>query len=139
MAELMGFEGQAYYGAAGATGSTLLEPSRDITISLGTTRGSTKSRGASGIPKNTERVTSLDWSCTINMLNDPADSAVEAMKVAANAGTPIALRMKDNSSGKGYDGDVVLDMELGEPLDGEQTLDFTCTPTKVNRAPQLYV
>jgi len=62
-----------------------------------------------------------------------------ALLAAAVAGTPVAIRMKDRNAGKGYDGDCIVKYDHGVPLKGEQTVDFTFTPNRDLRTPQLYV
>jgi hypothetical protein len=137
----MGFEGKLYYGVAGSTASTELTNSRDITISTDPERGETTIRGAgTSPPLKTERVTAIALSIDFAMLNDPTDSSLTALRTAAAAGSPVALRGKDYSSGKGLDGDFTLSEKLGKPYKGEQTFDFTATPTNESgREPQAYV
>lgn len=140
MAKRMGFQGIAYYGAAGSTASTQLTNSRDITYSLTTSKGNTTVRGdGSAPPIHYESVTERITSITIQMVNESTDAALEAMRVAAFAGNPIAIRLKDHSSGKGFDGDVILEESEPYPLNGEQVIDFTCTPNNNSRSASLYV
>jgi len=140
MAEKMGFEGLTYYGTAGSTASTPIVIIRDTTYSVDPTKASTTSKGAgTSAPIETEDVVSLKFSYDFNLTNDITDAAVAALWAAAVAGTPVALRTKDHASGKGFDGDVTLSVKNGAPLAGEQTFDFTATPTKKSgRAPVLY-
>jgi len=135
-----GYEGQILYGAAGTTATTLLTNVRDITNKFDVDKGDTTVRGDSTAPPiETQDVTirkaSFDW----EMLDDINDAALEAMSVAATDGTPVAIRTRRYSSGKGFDGDVTLSMEDGEPLRGEATIKFTATPTRsYGRDPILY-
>lgn len=136
----MGFEGEIYYGAAGSTASTKLTNSRDINYNLDPEKGDTTERGDGSAPpivteRVAARVVSIDWT----MLNKVGDTSLEALRVAAYAGLPVALRLKDYDSGKGYDGDVTLSVAHGKPYRGEQTYQFTATPNDDQRAPQLYV
>jgi hypothetical protein len=136
----MGFEGLIYRGTAGVTAATLLENVADITLDLDMDDGDTTVRGDStAVPIETASPTVLKWSCKFTMLNNNSDANVEALKVAANAGTPIALRLKDYAAGKGYDGDVTLKYSHGKPLKGQQTVEFTAKPSRAQRVPQLYV
>jgi hypothetical protein len=136
----MGFEGKLYYGSAGSTATNELTNTRDINYNLDTEKGDTTTRGAgTSPPKKTERVTALGITIEFTMLNKTDDTYLEALKVAAYAGTPVALRTKDYSSGKGFDGDCILDVQHGKPLNGEQTLQFTATPNDDSRDPSLYV
>lgn len=136
----MGFEGLAYYGVAGSTAATLLTNTRDMAYNLATDKGDTTVRGdGTAPPIGTSRVTRRNFTITFNMVNKEGDTALEAMRVAAYAGTPVAIRMKDYASGKGYDGDVILECDHGKPLGGEQTYDFTAEPNDDLRTPLPYV
>ena len=130
MAKPMGFEGKLYYGTAGSTGATQLTGARDITITYGHSKGPTNGRGdGSAPPIKHERVTERTVEIKFTMVNNTADASLASMRTAAAAGTPIALRGIDYTAGKGPDGDFTLDMENGQPLAGEQTVNFTATPT----------
>jgi hypothetical protein len=137
----MGFEGEIYYGAAGATAATLLTNIRDENYDFDHGSGDTTVRGTGAAPpietgRATSRKVTLGW----NMTNDPTDTSLAALLAAAYGSTPVAIRTKDRAAGKGFDGDVYLKVKHGKPLKGEQTYDFTVdTVTRENRAPQLYV
>lgn len=136
----MGFEGLLYYGAAGSTASGQVTNSQDITISYDNEEGATTVRGSgSSVPINTSRVTAKTVSIEWTMLVKSDDTYLEAMRVAEAAGTPVAIRLKDYSAGKGFDGDVILSMQHGLPLKGEQTIRFTGKPNDDSRTPSLYV
>lgn len=135
-----GYEGLIYYGVKGSTAASQILNSRDVKISVDPQMGDTTVRGsATAPPVETEGVSSLKWQMTLNMVNATTDTVVSALKTAANNGGAVAIRMKDFSAGKGYDGDCNVKCEQGVPLKGEQTLDFTFTPNRDSRAPQLYV
>lgn len=136
----MGFEGLIYYGVAGATGATLIENSRDITESFDTGEGDTTVRGAgSSPPIETSRVVSRKFGIEWQMTEKSDDATLTALKAAAIAGTPVAIRTKSYSAGTGFDGDMNIKFKKGKPLKGEQTLDFSGTPNDDNRTPQLDV
>ncbi len=137
----MGFEGEIFYGTAGSTAATRLTNVRDITYNFDTERGDTTVRGNSSSPPiGTNRVTRLNATIDFTMIVDSSDTELEALRVAAVAGNAVALRLKDYSSGKGYDGDVTLTMRHGKPIGGEQTIEFSAEPTRgEGRDPQLYV
>lgn len=140
MAKKMGFEGLVYIGAAGSTAATLLSNRVDTTIDTDPQMAPTTVAGAGTSPPiEAEAVVSLKFSATVTMKNDTTDSALTTLRAAAAAGTPLALRMKDHASGKGYDGDVNVKESHGRPLGGEQTFDYTFTPNDAQRTPQLYV
>lgn len=143
--DVMGFEGMAYYGVAGATASTLLENAKDISFTLTSNKGNTTVRGdSSAAPIETQRTTMNIAAITIQMLNDNTDTALEALRQAAAGqgpdGNGVAIRLKDYTAGKGPDMDCEVEASNPYPLDGEQVIDFTLTPSRsYGRAPQLYV
>lgn len=140
MAQVMGFEGQAFIGVAGTTGANQLTNSRDISYALSTEKGDTTVRGdGSEPPLKTEEVTQRVLAISIQMVNDTTDVHFATMMAAAFNSTRIALRMKDHAAGKGFDGDVTLEASNPYPLNGEQVIDFTCTPSRYHRVPQSYV
>lgn len=135
----MGFEGLLYYGAAGSTAATQITNARDITIGHGLEKGDTTVRGnGSGPVVNSSRVVAIDHSLSFQMVNKSDDATLTALLTAAAAGEPVALRGKDHSAGKGPDFDYILEVSKGQPFKGEQTVDFTCTPTdEAGRDPEL--
>jgi hypothetical protein len=139
MSQLMGFEGEAFIGTAGSTGATRLSNSRDITYAVEHDKGSTRVRGdGTAPPIHTEEVVGRILTINIQMVNDTSDTALQTMLTAAFNGTRIALRLKDYTSGKGFDGDVTLTASNAYPLAGEQVIDFVCTPSRALRTPQPY-
>lgn len=141
MSQKMGYEGILYYGAAGATASTQLTNTRDITVEIDHETGDTTVRGdSSGPPIVTASVTARVVSLEFQMVNDTADAALEALRAAAAAGTPVALRGKDHAAGKGPDADFVITISKPWPLKGEQVVSIKATPTRQSgRAPVPYV
>ncbi len=138
----MGYEGQIFIGTAGSTGATQLTNVRDISITTTLEYGPTTVRGdGSALPITTQKPVAATWTCDFNMLEKTDDTELATLKSAAALGTAIALRMKDHSSGSGFDGDVTVTRSQGQPLAGEATHDFTATPTDDSaspRAPILY-
>jgi hypothetical protein len=133
----MAFEGKLYYGVAGSTGATEITNCRDVTISWTTQTGDTTVRGdGAGPPVGSARVTRIDVEIQWTMLNKSDDVTLAALLTATAAGSPVAIRGKDYSSGKGPDYDVILSVQNGQPVNGEQTYQFTATPTEESgRAP----
>jgi hypothetical protein len=141
MGAKMGFEGKIFYGVAGGTGGTEITNSRDINYDLSPDKGDTTVRGAGTSPPiKTSRVTAIGVSIEWTMIQKDNDAVLEALKTAAAAGVPVAIRTKDYAAGKGFDGDCTLAARRGAPIAGEQTVQFTAEPTdEGGRAPQLYV
>jgi hypothetical protein len=126
----MGFEGLLYYGVAGSTGATQITNARDITIAYTPEKGDTTVRGdGSGPVVNSSRVVAIAHTLSFQMVNKSDDTTLTALLTAAAAGTPVALRGKDYTAGKGPDMDYTLEVSKGQPYKGEQTIDFTCEPT----------
>jgi len=126
----MAFEGNLYYGGAGSSAGSLLENAIETTIKLTTTRASTTVRGdGSGPPVQSERVTLLIPGLEFSMMLKADDTDLAAMRVAAAAGTPVALRGLDYAAGKGPDMDYTLEAENGQPEGGNQTIKFSAYPT----------
>lgn len=126
-----GFEGQAFYGVAGSTASTLLENARDITYNVEAEYGDTTVRGdGSQVPIQTQSKTLRTMSIEITMLHDDADASFQALQEAAGGSSPVAIRTKSYASGKGFDGDCHVAMGNPYPMAGEQVSTFTFTPTR---------
>ena len=134
----MAFEGLAYYGAKGATAATNLTNCRDITYNITTEKGDTTVRGDSTVPPiHTDNVTQRVASIELTLLYDSSDASFTSMETAATGGTAVAIRTRSYASGKGYDGDVTLEMGRPFPLAGEQVVTFTCFPNGDDRTPSL--
>lgn len=140
MSQKMGFEGILYYGAAGSQAGTQLENTRDITVEIDHETGDTTIRGdSSGPPIQTDSVTSRILNLEFQMVNETTDTSLEAIKVAAAAGTPVAFRGKDYAAGKGPDADFIVTVSNPWPLKGEQVVTVKAKPTRQSgRMPILY-
>jgi len=137
----MAFEGKTYYGPAGAEATLLIENITNENYDYDHDEGNTTVRGnGSAPPVETGQVTVRKVSGGFTMVNDENDTILAALLAAAFGGQPVALRTKSHTSGKGYNGDIILKVKEGKPINGEQTYDFTWRPTRqANRAPQLFV
>lgn len=137
----MGFEGLLYYGAAGTTAATLLSNCKDISLSMDNEKGNTTVRGDSTTPPiETEDTTLRKVQIEFTMINDITDTAYAAINTAVGSGAGIALRLKDYSSGKGPDADFVVTKSHPFPLNGEQAVTFTATPSRsYGRSPSNWV
>jgi hypothetical protein len=125
-----GYEGIAYFGAAGAQASSQLLNVRDIDYQLTHNRGRTTVRGDSTAPPiDTESVTVRIAAIEVTVVFDSTDASVLAMIQHAANGTAFALRTKSYASGLGYDGDVTAECGRPFPLDSEQLITFNCRPT----------
>jgi hypothetical protein len=138
----MGFEGQFFYGASGSTGSTQLTNVTDIEYDCELEYGNSTVRGSgASVPIETQeptlvKVSSIEWT----MINDITDTNLASLLTSARAGTLVAIRTKDYSAGKGFDGDCSLSVANGQPIKGEQTYKFKAMPSRgAGRAPVLHV
>jgi len=126
----MSFHGLLYYGAAGSTASTLLENVTEVTISMESNTEEITPRGDStGPPVEDAAVTKIVPGLEFTMLLKSDDTSQAAMRTAAAAGTPVALRGLDYAAGKGPDFDYFLTVENGQPENGKQTLKYTAKVT----------
>ena len=138
----MGFEGQILFSATpGATGITLLTNVKDASYNFEVEKGNTTVRGDGSVPPiETEDVTIRKVTIEFTMIKDTTDTALESLLTALYGGTGVAIRMRDYSAGKGFDGDCTGTVSRGKPLNSEQTLQINLTPSRsYGRAPQLYV
>jgi hypothetical protein len=137
----MGYEGQVLIGTAGVAATTVLTNVVDFDYNMDPERGDTTTRGdGTTVPIVTSRVVAIKPTLTLKMLNKPDDTELAQMLAAASTGSPIAMKTKSYSSGKGFDGDVTLTVKNGAPLRGEGTFEFTAEATEEStRAPQLWV
>lgn len=126
----MAFEGQLFYGVAGATAATQITTAREKSIKNDPEKAETTA-GGDGLapPVVSERVTAITHQVEFTMVNRANDTTLQALLGAAAAGTPVALRGKDHAAGKGPDMDYILAVENGQPWKGEQTYKFTASPT----------
>lgn len=128
----MGYKGPVYYGAAGGTAATLITNRVDANYTFDIEEGNTTVAGdGTAVPIETTAVTCRKYSVELTMLEISTDSTFSALRAAAVAGTPVAIKTDD------FDGDCILSMKKGDPLKGERTVTFTAKPTYYSRAPQL--
>jgi hypothetical protein len=137
----MGFEGQVFIGAPGATAQTQLLNLTDVNFGTDHEYGDTTVRGTGLTPPvNTSAPVARNVPIDFTMINDTNDANYETLRAAAASASGIAVRLKDNANGKGYDGDCFVARKDGMPLKGAQTSVFTCTPTRAfGRDPNPYV
>jgi len=136
----MGLDAQLFWGAAGSTAATLTTNVIDLTQEIDTTEAELNSRGS--IVEQAGPATiklKLSW----NSNWDPQDAFIQALLAAITGRTPIALRTKDYSAGKGVDGDfIVTKGSKKEPLKEGQKVDLEATPTPLGgrwmTAAQIY-
>ena len=132
MAIRVGHEAKLYMGAAGSTAATELTIARDVNYSIETTTADVSSR-ASIIDSNAAVgvVLGIDF----EILNDNSIAGIATLRAAAFAGTAIAFRSRDWTTGVGIDADFLITISEGQPLRDKQTIKITGKPTSATRVP----
>src|ERR1700722_9433220 len=96
----MGFEGQIFYGTAGATGATQITNATDVSYDLDPSKGDTTVRGTGTVvPIETDSVVSMKGSIEWTMINDITDTVLQALLTAAAGGGGRALPAKGGPGG----------------------------------------
>ncbi|WP_425618031.1 hypothetical protein NA78x_001724 [Anatilimnocola sp. NA78] len=135
-----GYEFTIAYGPAGATATTPITNSIDVTDEFVTEKGETTVRGdGTAPPVKAFRVVAREKKVTFQMLMKTDDTTLAALLAASYAGTPVALRTKAHATGLGTNADFILEHSKGAPLKGMQTVDFTCEINDDLRAAQFNV
>jgi len=140
MTDRMGYELRIFYGTAGSTATNLIENAMDVDVNQDPTWGNTTTRGDGSVPPiQTARVTTRAFEASWTMLNKTGDAALTAIRAAAAAGTPLAIRTEDYNGGTGFDGDCEFGVSQTAPIEGEQAFTVTARATRALRTPQLNV
>ena len=129
----MGFEGVLYWGTAGSTASTELTIVRDVSYGLDPAFADISDRSSIF---NLSDVAQVDFTIEFEINNKQSDAFIAALRTAVVAGTAIALKTEDTSSGYGVDADFVFGLSKSENLTDAQRLSITAKPTdKHDRVP----
>lgn len=134
MGEKLGIECKLYYGAAGATATTELTNTKDVTLNLekGEADNTRRSSGGWESIKAVLKSASLEF----DMVWDPGDGGFAAIKDAYFNNTPIALTALDAEGGEGLDADwEILKFSRSEPLKDIVSVSVSAKPNTVNRVP----
>jgi hypothetical protein len=142
MAKKRGWEGVLYHGAYGSQAATQLLTVVDLEYDCGVEFMQTTVRGdGTAIPIQDNEPAELQPKITFTLLrNVGSDTSLATLIAAAKntTPTPVAIYLKDYSSGKGFDGDCYLKVKNGLPMKGTPTFDFEAVPTTAGgRAPLL--
>lgn len=132
---LMGYHLQLFYGTAGSTATTRDERVLDITHNIDVSYGSTKVRGdGSAVPIAYEKATERKPTLSFSKDNDPNDAALALYKAAAQAGGAMSFVLKErNSAGVEtiiLNADFNIKQSKKDPVGGESSFDYECTPTR---------
>jgi hypothetical protein len=129
MAKRMGFEGKLYWGTAGSTAATELKIARDVSYKLESTEVDVSDRNSI---IDISDVAGIKFSMDFEVNNQSTDAFVAAARTACAAGTAMAFRTRDTTSGWGVDADFVISLDESQPLRDAQRIKVTCTPTDKN-------
>ncbi len=128
-----GWERMVYRGTAGTTAATLITPnvvdigmSNPVEFVESTTRG-----GGTTLPKKTEQAVALaKVPGPIVMHYHDTDTHMAALLVAADAGTPLAIKIvRINGGSTEFDGDCYLEYDSPGGLKEGMQVTFTLHPT----------
>jgi len=140
MATKAGYEGLLYCGTAGTTATTLLQNVEDLNYDNDVEKIPISTRGdGTAVPIKAEKAVEIGATISWGMLLKTADTNMLNLIALARAGTPVALRTKSFSTGKGYDGDAVLTVSHEMTLKGQSKFNFTATPNDELRVTRLDV
>lgn len=126
MAKRMGFEGKLYYGTAGTSAATELTIARDVSYRFEIDEADVSDRGSI---INLVDVAGISFSLEFEINNQSTNAFVATMRAAVAAGTPLAFKTEDATSGFGVDGDFVFSDDEQQPLRDAQRLRLVCRPT----------
>lgn len=123
----MGLEGKLYHGTAGTTAATELTITRDVTLVFDLTLADVSTR-ASIIDQF--MAAGVGFTLDFEVINDDANSFVDTIRGHAAAGTAIALKAIEATSGWGFDGDFVIQkLDESQALRDRQAVKITARPT----------
>ena len=131
MTRRIGFEGKLYWGAAGSTAATELTIARDVSYKGEPVLADTSDRAS--IHEHS-RATLVKTSLEFEVNNDNANAFIAAVRAAAIAGTAMAFRTRDYSSGWGVDGDFNVSIDESQPLKDAQRIKVSATPNNELRS-----
>lgn len=127
MAKRMGFEGKLYWGTAGSTAATELTIVRDVNYKYESSFVDVSDR-ASIIGDND--VGQVGFTLEFEVNNDNSNAFIAALRAAVIAGTAIAFKTEDMTSGYGCDGDFVFGEDEDQPLTDAQRIKVSARPTQ---------
>ena len=131
----MGYEGQLFVGAAGATGATQVLNCEDLNYANPLEKAETTTRGdGTTLPKKSEKPVSIGAEITWAMLRKDGDTTLATILAAARTGALLAVRTKSYASGEGFDGDCTIEVRHEKTLKGNSKYNFTATPCDDLRA-----
>jgi hypothetical protein len=122
----IGFEGKLYYGTAGSTAATELTIARDVSYKIESTSVDVTDRASIF---EYSRTATVKVGLEFEVNNDASNAFVAAVRAAATAGTAIAFRTRDYSSGYGLDGDFIVSLDESQPLKDAQRIKVSAMPT----------
>jgi hypothetical protein len=126
-------DAKAYYGTAGSSAATELATVGDVDVSITKAEAKTPRRGCSW---TLVRGTLKEMEVTFTIQDNPEDAALATLTAAFIAGTAMAFKFLDTTSGEGPDADFeIMSMKRSEKIEEAVAYDFTIKPTWSGRAP----
>jgi len=131
--KLMGFSGVLKQGTAGATATTVVTTARDVSYGVEPDEADVSDRGSIF---NLKDVPGVSITLEFEINNKQNDAFTAAVRAAVIAGTAMAFKTEDETSGYGVDADFVVGLSEQQPLRDAQRLRITASPTdKEGRVP----
>lgn len=114
---MIGLDAKTYYGAAGATATTLLSCLKEV--GLNQSRDDVVA-GYRDSDHKSHDVGLADSTLSLTVKNKTADAGFRALMTAFDTRAPIALKVLDKETGEGIDADfVIISRDRQEPIDGK--------------------
>lgn len=134
MSDLTAFDAKLYRGPAGATATIEIENVRNLTRNAeATTSDTTRRRSRLKTYKTTTQEATISW----EMVDDDADTDLDAIRLAYESGDPLALLCLDKENGHGLDMDwTITKFNRKEDLEGVILIDVEAKPYNAGREPE---
>lgn len=127
----LGIQGQVLVGSVGSTPSVALGDDIEANLNVANAMAKYATRGQK---RMNSRCTTQELSADFTCIKDAADASFILLRTAAMAGTPVAIKFLDKTSGYGWDGDWNVSMKESQPLEGWTSVQFECAFTSDHRA-----
>jgi len=127
----VGFEGKLYWGPTGSTAGTELTIARDVSYKFDPQLCDVSDRESI---IEYERVGKVKFGLEFEVNNNDSNAFVAAVRVCAAAGTTMAFRTRDKTSGWGCDGDFNIALDESQPLKDAQRIKVVASPCNDTRA-----
>ncbi len=124
--KVLGIQGILLVGDAGATPTVALADETDVNLDCNNSMAKYATRGQ---PRMNSRCTTQELAMDFTVVKDFTNASFVALHAAAMGGVPIAIKALDHTSGYGWDADWNVSCKEGQPLEGFNTVQFSCAFT----------